>query len=190
GVDFVAKEAVTLSTMPVWRSGRLEPRPFTLGPFVARGNDGWRVMRAGFVRVADDIDARAVSLQRGGSTGDAWVLSDKPVAETTLLPAPDRISITRGTGPLPSRAAANLFWVARYVERAEATLRVVRALVSRVSDSDEATTRVVVQICSLLQAWDAVPSDLPHVRPVLVASATLQGSDLEGALPYLVGAAQ
>src|SRR5229473_3231654 len=89
-----------------------------------------------------------------------------------------------------SRAAANLFWVARYVERAEATLRIVRALVSRVSDSDEATTRVVVQICSLLQAWDAVPSDLPHVRPVLVASATLQGSDLEGALPYLVGAAQ
>src|SRR5262249_9029317 len=70
-----------------------------------------------------DIDARAVSLQRGGSTGDAWVLSDEPVAETTLLPAPDRVSITRGTGPLPSRAAANLFWVARYVERAEATLR-------------------------------------------------------------------
>jgi uncharacterized circularly permuted ATP-grasp superfamily protein/uncharacterized alpha-E superfamily protein len=190
GIDFVAKEAVTLSTTPVWHNGRLEPRPFTLRLFLARTSDGWRVMPGGFVRVADDIDARAVSLQRGGSTGDAWVLSDKPVAETTLLPAPDRISITRGTGPLPSRAAANLFWVARYVERAEATLRIVRALVSRVSDSDEATTRVVVQICSLLQAWDAVPSDLPHVRPVLVASATLQGSDLEGALPYLVGAAQ
>src|SRR5256884_132110 len=190
GIDFVAKEAVTLSTTPVWHNGRLEPRPFTLRLFLARTSDGWRVMPGGFVRVADDIDARAVSLQRGGSTGDAWVLSDKPVAETTLLPAPDRISITRGTGPLPSRPAANLFWVARYVERAEATLRLVRALVSRVSDSDEATTRVVVQICSLLRAWDAVPNDLPHVRPVLVASATLQGSDLEGALPYLVGAAQ
>src|SRR6266403_3928765 len=190
GIDFVAKEAVTLSTTPVWHNGRLEPRPFTLRLFLARTSDGWRVMPGGFVRVADDIDARAVSLQRGGSTGDAWVLPDKPVAETTLLPAPDRSSITRGTGPLPSRAAANLFWVARYVERAEATLRIVRALVSRVSDSDEATTRVVVQICSLLRAWDAVPNDLPHVRPVLVASATLQGSDLEGALPYLVGAAQ
>ena len=99
-------------------------------------------------------------------------------------------AITRGTGPLPSRAAANLFWVARYVERAEATLRLVRPLVSRVSDSDEATTRVVAQICSLLDAWDAAPTGLPHVRPVLVASATLQGRDLEGALPYLAGAAQ
>src|SRR6516165_6261932 len=190
GIDFVAKEAVTLSTTPVWRNGRLEPRPFTLRLFLARISDGWRVMPGGFVRVADDIDARAVSLQRGGSTGDAWVLSDKPVAETTLLPAPDRISITRGTGPLPSRAAANLFWVARYVERAEATLQVVRALVNRVSDSDEATTRVVAQICSLLDARDAAPTDLPHVRPVLVASATLQGRELDGALPYLIGAAQ
>jgi uncharacterized alpha-E superfamily protein len=190
GIDFVAKEAVTLSTTPVWHNGRLEPRPFTLRLFLARTSDGWRVMPGGFVRVADDIDARAVSLQRGGSTGDAWVLSDKPVAETTLLPAPDRISITRGTGPLPSRAAANLFWVARYVERAEATLRLVRALVSRVSDSDEATTRVVAQICSLLDAWEAAPIELPHARPVLVAAAALQGRDLDGALPYLVGAAQ
>src|SRR5215475_11071722 len=80
GIDFVAKEAVTLSTTPVWHNGRLEPRPFTLRLFLARTSDGWRVMPGGFVRVADDIDARAVSLQRGGSTGDAWVLSDEPVA--------------------------------------------------------------------------------------------------------------
>src|SRR6266487_3658291 len=155
GIDFVAKEAVALSTTPIWRNGRLEPRPFTLRLFLARTADGWRVMPGGFVRVANDVDARAVSLQRGGSTGDAWVLSDAPVAETTLLPAPDRINITRVTGPLPSRAAANLFWVARYVERAEATLRLVRALVNRVSDGDEDAARMVAQICSLLDAWNA-----------------------------------
>jgi uncharacterized circularly permuted ATP-grasp superfamily protein/uncharacterized alpha-E superfamily protein len=190
GIDFVAKEAVTLSTTPVWRNGRLEPRPFTLRLFLARAGDGWRVMPGGFVRVADDADARAVSLQRGGSTGDAWVLSDKPVAETTLLPAPDRITITRAIGALPSRAAANLFWLARYVERAEAALRLVRALVNRASDSDEATTLVVADICSLLAAWDAVPTDLPNIKPVLAASAALQRRDLAGALPYLAGAAQ
>jgi uncharacterized circularly permuted ATP-grasp superfamily protein/uncharacterized alpha-E superfamily protein len=190
GVDFVAKEAVTLSTTPVWRGGRLQPRPFTLRLFLARGNDGWRVMPGGFVRVADDVDARAVSLQRGGSTADAWVLSDKPVAETTLLPAPDRISISRATGALPSRAAANLFWVARYVERAEATLRLVRALVNRASDSDGATARVLAHIAALRGAWEAVPTELPNVKPVLVAAAALQRHDLPGALPYLVGAAQ
>jgi uncharacterized circularly permuted ATP-grasp superfamily protein/uncharacterized alpha-E superfamily protein len=220
GIDFVAKEAVNLSTTPVWRNGRLEPRPFTLRLFLARASDGWRVMPGGFVRVADDVDARAVSLQRGGSTGDAWVLSDKPVAETTLLPAPDRITITRATGALPSRTASNLFWLARYVERAEATLRLVRALVNRATDNDEAATLVVERICDLLGAWEAVPTELPNMSPVLAASAALasrasgqrgdsmvrapdtrpepgssaravlQRHDLAGALPYLVGAAQ
>ncbi len=190
GIDFVAKEAVSLSTTPVWRDGRLEPRPFTLRLFLARVREGWRVMPGGFVRVADDLDARAVSLQRGGSTADAWVLSEEPVAQTTLLPAPDRITITRATGALPSRAAANLFWAARYVERAEATLRLIRALINRVGDSDEATRLVVIEICALLEAWNAVPADLPNLKPVLVASAALQHRDLDGALPYLVGAAQ
>jgi uncharacterized circularly permuted ATP-grasp superfamily protein/uncharacterized alpha-E superfamily protein len=190
GIDFVAKEAVTLSTMPMWRNGRLEPRPFTLRLFLARTTEGWRVMPGGFVRVADDVDARAVSLQRGGHTGDAWVLSDKPVAETTLLPAPDRITISRATGALPSRAANNLFWVARYVERAEATLRLVRALVTRAGDSDEAATRVVARICALLGDWEAVPTELPNAKPVLVAAAALQNHDLDGAMPYLVGAAK
>jgi uncharacterized circularly permuted ATP-grasp superfamily protein/uncharacterized alpha-E superfamily protein len=190
GIDFVAKEDVHLSTTPVWRNGALTPRPFTLRLFLARTGDGWRVMSGGFVRVADDIGARAVTLQRGGSTGDAWVLSDKPVAETTLLPAPDRITITRATGALPSRAAANLFWVARYVERAEATLRLVRALVNRAGDSDEETARIVERIGDLLGAWEAIPTDLPNARPVLVAAAALQRRDLPGALPFLVGAAQ
>src|SRR5712691_1156315 len=190
GIDFVAKEAVSLSTTPVWRNGRLEPRPFTLRLFLARTGDGWRVMPGGFVRVADDLDARAVSLQRGGSAGDAWVLSDKPVAETTLLPAPDRITITRAAGALPSRAAANLFWLARDVERAEATLRLVRALVNRASDSDNETAAVVERICALLSAWDAVPTDLPNMRPVLAAFAALQHHDLDGALPNLAAAAQ
>ena len=128
GIDFVVQEAVTLSTMPTWHEGRLEPRPFILRLYLARTGATWSVMPGGFVRIADNVDARAVSLQRGGRTADAWVLSEGPVAETTLLPTAERISIRRAAGVLPSRAADNLFWVGRYVERAEATLRLVRAL--------------------------------------------------------------
>ena len=94
-------------------------------------------MPGGFVRIADELDARAVNLQQGGRTADAWILSDKPVAQTTLLPTPDRIKINRTTGALPSRAAANLFWLGRYVERTEATLRLVRALVNRATESTQ-----------------------------------------------------
>src|SRR5207247_9107618 len=34
GIDFVAQEAVTLSTMPVWHDGALAPRPFILRLFL------------------------------------------------------------------------------------------------------------------------------------------------------------
>ncbi len=190
GIDMVAQEAVTLSTTPVWCNGRLEPRPFTLRLFLARTRDGWRVMPGGIVRVADDVDARVVTMQQGGRAADAWVLSEKPVPETTLLPTPDRITINRASGALPSRAAVNLFWLARYVERAEATLRLVRALVNRATESDEPSVSVNAQIGSLLGSWGAVPTDLPNAKPALVASAALQRRDLAGSLPYLVGAAQ
>src|SRR5882672_8179950 len=36
GIDFVAQEAVTLSTTPVWENGQLVPRPFSLRLLLAR----------------------------------------------------------------------------------------------------------------------------------------------------------
>jgi len=190
GVDFVAQEAVTLSTMPVARDGRLEPRPFILRLFLARAGDGWNVMPGGFVRIADDVDARAVSLQRGGRTADVWVPSEHPVADITLLPRPETIAVNRATTALPSRAANNLFWVARYVERAEATLRLVRALLNRIMEADDATASLVARISALLEAWSAVPDDLLDARPTLIALAAMQRRDLDGALPHLAGAAR
>lgn len=190
GMDFVVQEPVKLSTMPVMKDGRLQPRPFILRLFLARVGDGWSVMPGGFVRIADDVDGHAVSLQQGGRTADAWVLSDEPIVETTLLPAPDRVVIRRSAGPLPSRAADNLFWVGRYVERAEATLRLVRALIHQIIDDDDAAAPIIAQIASLLDAWDAGPGDIPHAKATLVARAALQRADCEGALPFLAGAAR
>ena len=85
-------------------------------------------MPGGFCRIAEQPDARAVSMGDGARAADVWVVSDKPVATATLLPATDKVRIRRIAGVLPSRAADNLFWLGRYLERAEATLRLVRAL--------------------------------------------------------------
>src|SRR5262249_61396271 len=87
-----------------------------------------------------------------------------------------------------SRAADNLFWLGRYVERGEATLRLVRTLISRATERDAAPT--IDRIASLLAAWSAVPEDIPFARPAAIATAVLQGRDLEGSLPRLVGAAR
>ncbi len=188
GIDYVAQEAVTLSSMPVWRDGRLQPRPFTLRLFIAKVGDGWQVMPGGFVRIADNVDARAVSLQHGAATADAWVLARGPVGETTLLPSAEGMPVQRATGLLPSRAADNLFWVGRYVERAEATLRLIRAIVNRVAD--DAAAPVISRISSLLVAWSAAPSDTFQAPATFTARAVLTRADLDGSLPRLCGAAR
>jgi uncharacterized circularly permuted ATP-grasp superfamily protein/uncharacterized alpha-E superfamily protein len=189
GVDIVLQEAVRLSTMPVWHDGELTPRPFILRVFLTRHGDGWTVMPGGFVRIGAHEDAYAISLQRGALTADAWISSPGPMVETTLLPSPDRITIKRATGILPSRAADNLFWLGRYVERTEATLRVVRALLNRMAESDP-SARVIQSITSLVIAWDAVPEELPATRPVAIARAALSDDECPGSLPALAVSAR
>ena len=191
--DFVLQEAVTLSTMPVWENGSqgggLVPRPFVLRLYLAKtGHDEWRIMPGGFVRIAEGADTQAVHLQKGGRTADAWVLSEGPVGEATLLPSPDSITIRRATGTLPSRAADNLFWMSRYVERAEGTLRLVRALLTRGAEADD--SQVAGRIAELLSLWDAAPAGVAESNPLVVASATLQEGERRGSLPFLVGNAR
>ena len=189
-IDYVAQEAVTLSTTPVWREGQLQPRPFTLRLYLARTRDGWRVMPGGFVRIAENADARAVSLQRGDMTADAWVLTDGPVSTVTMLPAPEQVTIQRMTGMLPSRAADNLFWVGRYIERAEATLRLTRALLNRVADASGTAESLVSSIAGLLQNWTAASLEPAFSPPALVARSVLMNPDFPGALPRLAGSAR
>ncbi len=135
GVDWVGQEIVKLSTTPVWVDGQLQPRPFTLRVFAARTPHGWVVMPGGFCRVSRRLDARAVTMGAETQSADVWVLGDSPVAHTTLLPQEGRVKIRRILGNLPSRAADNLFWFGRYLERAETVLRVTRAFVGRMIES-------------------------------------------------------
>src|ERR1700751_352008 len=102
GIDFVGQELVRLSTMPVWDQGRIVPRPFVLRVFAAATPDGWIVMPGGFCRIAEQLDARAVSMGNGARAADVWVISDKAVSTRTLLPGSDSVRIRRIAGVLPS----------------------------------------------------------------------------------------
>ncbi|QIB34341.1 circularly permuted type 2 ATP-grasp protein [Ancylobacter pratisalsi] len=190
GVDIVGQEAVRLSTMPVWRDGRLEPRPFILRIFVAATENGWKVMPGGFCRVSDSLDARAVTMQSGGRSADVWVLDERKVEQITLLPQTGQAEIKRQTGPLPSRAADNFFWLGRYLERAETTLRLLRTLVGRLSSSAEGGGASVGKLIGLLQFSNAIPEDLARTRPARHALAALTRRDLPGALPNILEAAR
>jgi uncharacterized alpha-E superfamily protein len=157
GVDFVAQEAVHLSTMPVWKEGKLEPRPFMLRVYAARTHDGWRVLPGGFCQVSASVDPRAVSLQRGSSVADVWVLSERAEPPMTLLPAESSAIATRDSDLLPTRTAENLYWLGRYLERAENTARLTRALASRLIGFDASTDAMIPFIGKILVDVGALP---------------------------------
>ena len=162
GADYVGQEVVRLSTTPVWVENRLEPRPFVLRVFAALGPDGkYHVMPGGFCRISDRLDSRAVAMGQGVQTADVWIAADRPVEMTTLLPQNDAVAIRRIMGNLPSRAADNLFWLGRYLERAEATLRLVRCLAKRAIENEDMSQEGAAppqRLRKLLADWGAVPA--------------------------------
>jgi uncharacterized circularly permuted ATP-grasp superfamily protein/uncharacterized alpha-E superfamily protein len=124
GEALVGQERVRLSTTPVWTEEGLRPRPMSLRVFLARTGDGWSVMKGGYARIGRSDDATAIAMQAGGSVADVWVVATGPVPKDSMVTAP----ATRPfRSALPSRAADNLYWLGRYVERAEVATRLLRA---------------------------------------------------------------
>ncbi|QPC91138.1 circularly permuted type 2 ATP-grasp protein [Mesorhizobium sp. INR15] len=176
GGDFVGQEAVTLSTTPVYVGGWLEPRPASLRVYLARTPDGWTVMPGGFARVGLSLDPTAIAMQRGGQAADVWVVSDKPVERETLLPQEsDSFTRTR-PGSLPSRAAENLTWLGRYIERSEDTVRILRAYHVRLAETSDPDMPLLADIRDYLDPFGidvetAIPSGLIGTLDSAVYSA-------------------
>lgn len=176
GGAFVGQEAVTLSTTPVFVGGWLEPRPASLRVYLARTPDGWTVMPGGFARVGLSLDPTAIAMQRGGQAADVWVVSDRPVERETLLPQEgDSFTRTR-PGSLPSRAAENLTWLGRYIERSEDTVRILRAYHVRLAETSDPDMPLLADIRDYLEPFGidvetAIPSGLIGTLDSAVYSA-------------------
>ena len=160
-MDYVGQELVQLSTTPAIVDGTLAPRPFVLRAFVTRdASGGWRAMPGGFARLANHGDLRAVLMGDGDMAADVCIVSDAPEAAISLLDTSPSPAIRRVAGTLPSKAADNLFWLGRYLERAEMTLRMVRALLGGSIEADGAAAldgTTLKHIADLLAVWGAVP---------------------------------
>ncbi len=74
---FVAQERIHFSSAPNFVNGQLEPRNIVCRSFSIAKDDGYSVMPGGLVRVAAKREELIVSNQRGGTSKDFWVVSDK-----------------------------------------------------------------------------------------------------------------
>ncbi|MEM9050127.1 MAG: circularly permuted type 2 ATP-grasp protein [Pseudomonadota bacterium] len=158
----VGQEAVTLSTAPAWVDGHLQPRPAMLRVFAARDVSGWRIMPGGYARIGSSTDATALGMRKGGRVADVWVVSDAPVPQISLTPPSGPVRRIF-TGQLPSRAAENLAWLGRYVERAEEAVRMLRAYHTRLDETGRADDPRVARLAAHLDRLGiGVSEPVPH----------------------------
>lgn len=158
GAALVAQEAVTLSTTPALVGGRLVPRPMVLRVYLTRTPTGWAAMPGGFARIGAAPDPMAIAMQRGGSAADVWIVGDKPVEPVSMVAATAAGQHRVAPGGLPSRAADNLFWLGRYVERTEGILRLLRARNVRLAETGPAATPLLDAMQPLFDASGTDPA--------------------------------
>ena len=155
GEEHTVQAFVPPSQIPTWQSsteregGRLVAKSTLLRVFAVSdgrnttGTPRWRVLPGGLARVADPTTDIA-SMQRGGGSADVWALTEGAVDTTTLLNdgqlagSRERQSRTGHRKRLvTSRAAENLYWLGRYSERSENTVRLARLILDCLNGEDQ-----------------------------------------------------
>lgn len=140
---YVAQELVDASQAPVL-AGRAQHR------FEARGiglrvhasiapHGTYAVMPGGLTRVTAEANSRVISMQRGGSSKDTWVLADGPLdTQFTLLRSTlSSADLVASNGAISSRVAENEFWFGRTCERCEGIARLMRVALNAVLQETE-----------------------------------------------------
>ncbi len=127
---YVGQQVISFSTVPTLTVDEIEPRHLVLRSFAVGNGEHYEVMPGGLTRVSPDAHTFVVSGQVGGKSKDTWVLSRQEQSKDKNLAKVVRHR-KHAAAVLTSRAAEHLFWMARYLERTESLLRLIRAYVKR-----------------------------------------------------------
>lgn len=128
---YVAQETIRRSTTPVWFEQQTVSWSLGVRAFLVASGASFETMPGGLVRVSPKPEVLDQTMTAGERSQDLWIIASGPVDESSLLPPPgEAVELRRSGAELPSRVADNLFWLGRYVERAESNCRLLRTLLT------------------------------------------------------------
>jgi len=137
---FIAQEIVPGSSIPVLDNhGHFQSGKCVIRTFQVASDSGYQVMPGGLARVSTRTDELIVTNQSGAGSKVIWILASEPQKDVSLLrtiTAETRIS-RKASGGVPSRIADNIFWMARYAERAENLSRLLRNVITRITQIED-----------------------------------------------------
>jgi uncharacterized circularly permuted ATP-grasp superfamily protein/uncharacterized alpha-E superfamily protein len=190
---WTVQDRLRFSRAPIWGQSSLTPRPAMVRVYaIADGGGRWHVLPGGMTRVARREDS-SVSMQRGGSSLDTWVLTEGAVDTFSMLPQPLQVDdIAQRRRPVASRTGENLFWLGRYTERTEQLVRLARVtllLIDADSDATEPLQRALSALAvttGLAQPGVPTLAQAPHLfeRALLGAMADVKGPGGASSVAY------
>jgi uncharacterized circularly permuted ATP-grasp superfamily protein/uncharacterized alpha-E superfamily protein len=129
---YVGQEALSLSSVPALQASRMTPHRASLRAFLVGGREdgGYVTLPGGLTRCTS---GNKLSGQSGALNKDTWIA---PARQPQVGPKP--MPRKREGEILTSRAADNLFWTGRYLERAEAVARLLRAVLDGLWEEETA----------------------------------------------------
>ncbi len=158
---FTVQSYLPYSKAPCWSRQALVSRSAVLRVYaIADGKGGWHAMPGGLTRIADRQDE--VSMQRGGSSADTWVMTGEEVDPFTMLP--DRLRVDEVVFRrriVTSRAAENLFWLGRYTERTEICVRTAQLVLGLLRSSTSVPAPVLDALGRVSVVLGLVPAAVP-----------------------------
>lgn len=118
---YIAQERLDISHAPVLvnhQQPQISSLAVSLRVYAFATPNGYAIMPGGLARVASGKDARDVTMQRGGTSKDTWVLSQYHQPPGNMLRKTNSShDLVRENTYLSSRMAENLFWYGRYCVR-------------------------------------------------------------------------
>ncbi|MDB5892408.1 MAG: circularly permuted ATPgrasp family protein [Polaromonas sp.] len=189
GEDYTVQAYLPLSQTPTWQGERIAPQSAMLRVFaVPDGAGSWQVLPGGLARLAGNNENIA-SMQHGGSSADVWALgeparpeastqggaqaavSSPPVESIPAMASATRqpesgVAIVKSGGasakpPVTSRAAENLFWLGRYTERAENSVRLAQLTLQGLGGEDQSSKPLLAWLTDMAVANSLVLDSVP-----------------------------
>lgn len=158
--NYVAQTCLIASHLPTFSKGVLQPRPAIVRSFSVAFENSYYLMPGGLTRVGIEEGGFLISAQAGSQSKDTWVIASEPERVESDSAGADALIVSGDEHlmSLPSRVVENLFWMGRYAERAEASLRILRTVFVLLNGEEiiSETSRKY-----LLQTVSAITATLP-----------------------------
>lgn len=128
---YVGQQFLEFSRAPAWNNAKFQAKPIKIRSFALTEQGSYRVLPGALTRLV------YYQQQENPFTGllkDTWVLGESEENYSSLWQLVGEQAAYRGHEQITSRTAESLFWVGRNIERSESQVRLVRAILSRLTE--------------------------------------------------------